>query len=311
MPDETDPSVSVLIPVYNCAPFLDEALRSVRQQTFTDFECVVVNDGSKDDSLAILQKHAAEDGRMVIVDQPNGGIVSALNNGLARCRGEFIVRMDGDDVCDPDRFERQVRFLQQHPEVGVVGGWAAVIDQEGNQVSTHVHNPKSMSDEPAVIRLPETDAEIRTGLRESEYTMLHPTITLRASVIKQLGGYDPTFRVAEDLDLLLRASEITQLANLQQVVLQYRRGAVSQTKNWGSEISNWNAKALRAAQSRGVPIERVTYARLHEQMSWKKAGGGVFPEAFRYALRSIKAAPFTAVGYRALLRVALRYLRRR
>ena len=170
MSQESRPVVSVLVPVYNCMPFLDKAIWSVRQQTFSEFECILVNDGSKDSSLQVMRQHALEDLRIIVVDKPNGGIVSALNAGLAECRGEFIARMDGDDLCLPDRFERQVAYLQQHREMGVVGGWAEVIDEndkatEGCQCKDR---DPAISCWCSVIRLPLDHSEINDGLSRGE-----------------------------------------------------------------------------------------------------------------------------------------------
>ncbi|MEO1235937.1 MAG: glycosyltransferase family 2 protein, partial [Planctomycetota bacterium] len=124
----TTPTISVLMPVYNCGVYLDAAVRSVRDQTWTDLELVAVNDGSTDGSLDVLQRHADEDERVVVIDQPNGGIVAALNAGLARCRGAFIARMDGDDVAYPHRLERQLAWMRAHPEAVAVGCQTRVID---------------------------------------------------------------------------------------------------------------------------------------------------------------------------------------
>ena len=311
MSQQARPLVSVLMPIYNCMPFLDDAIQSVQHQTLTNFECILVNDGSKDESLHTMRQHASEDPRLRVIDKPNGGIVSALNAGLAECRGEFITRMDGDDLCVPDRFERQVAFLQQHPEIGIVGGWAEVIDENDRLAESCTCKAKdpAASCWCSVIRLPPHHAEIDDGLSKGSYTMLHPTIMIRASVMDKLQGYDPEFRIAEDLDLLLRAGEITHLANLQQIVLRYRRRASSQTKSWAAETPKWNAKALLAARTRGRIVTAATFASMAEQMSWKKADQGQYRSALEYAAQSLQTAPASKMGYRAFTRVFWRMLR--
>ncbi len=292
MSQEDQPSVSVLIPVYNCLPFLDAALWSVRRQTFTDFECILVNDGSKDDSLSTLRRHAAEDPRLIVLDKPNGGIISALNAGLVACRGEFTARMDGDDLCLPGRFEHQVAFLRQHPEIGFVGGWAEVINESGTRAEPCLckNRHPEVTCWCSVIKLDPHHKEITMG-SPKPVTPCSTTIMMRRSVMIQLKGYDPQYRIAEDPDLPLRAGEITQLANLQQIVLQYRRRSVSQTKNWANETPKWNAKALLAAQARGRTVSRFTLAKLSEQMSWKKADQRYFRAALSYAAEPVKTAP--------------------
>ncbi len=306
--EERSPLISVLMPVYNCLPFLDEAIWSVRRQTFSDFECLLVNDGSRDDSMAVMKNHAAEDPRFIIIDKQNGGIVSALNAGLAKVRGTFIARMDGDDLCLPDRFQQQLEYLQSHPEVGLVGGWAKVIDEHGEPVENCACSVKELC-WCSIIRLPESHEEINGGLSKGVYTLLHPTIMIRASLMTQLYGYDSHYLIAEDLDLMLRAGEVSRLANLQEVVLRYRRRKSSQTQNWASETPKWNAKALLAARARGRIISRETLATTCEQMSWKKANQAEYRVSLAYGLRAFMTAPFSIIGVRAIIRALVRMLK--
>src|SRR4051812_38318159 len=109
--------VSVLMPVYNAGRYLAEAVDSVLTQSFRDFEFVIVDDGSTDGSAAMLDDYARQDSRVKLVRRPNTGIVGALNDGLRECRGEFVARMDADDVSLPERFEKQVAYLREHHEV--------------------------------------------------------------------------------------------------------------------------------------------------------------------------------------------------
>src|ERR1051325_1151561 len=110
------PTVSVLLPVYNAERYLESALQSVLGQTFSDFEVIAVDDGSKDNSKKILERFAANDPRIRVISRPNTGIVGALNDGLAVARGEFIARMDADDVALPGRFQAQLDYLRGHPD---------------------------------------------------------------------------------------------------------------------------------------------------------------------------------------------------
>src|SRR3990172_10052244 len=111
----SSPRISVVMPVYNAELFLASAIESILGQTLPDFEFVIVNDGSTDSSLEIVQEYAATDGRIRLVSRPNTGIVGALNDGLAISQGEFIARMDADDMALPHRFERQLKFLEETP----------------------------------------------------------------------------------------------------------------------------------------------------------------------------------------------------
>ncbi|MFD1958687.1 glycosyltransferase family 2 protein [Novosphingobium panipatense] len=118
------PRVSVLLPCYNGAAYLEEAVRSILLQTFADFELIVVDDGSTDATADILARMGRRDPRLRVVRQPNGGIVAALNTAIAHARGEYIARMDADDVSFPERFAFQVAWLDAHPATVLVGGYA-------------------------------------------------------------------------------------------------------------------------------------------------------------------------------------------
>jgi glycosyltransferase involved in cell wall biosynthesis len=203
------PRVSVLLPCYNGEQYLEEALQSLADQTFADFEIIFVNDGSRDCSLRIARDFAAKDGRMTVLDQENGGIVRALNAGLALCRGAYIARMDADDVSFPDRFASQVAYLDRHPGCVVVGGFAVNDQHEVNPVirsSGRVHS--------------------RTNLRTFPPTVafaLHPLIMLRRDAILSVGGYRTGFTHAEDYDLYIRLRKFGTIDNPRKHVLFYRR----------------------------------------------------------------------------------------
>ena len=115
------PPISVVMPVNNGQAFLDEAVGSIRAQTFQDFELIIVDDGSRDATPEILRSHAVADRRIRIVTQPQTGVVAALNNGIAASAGPYLARMDADDVAKPDRLARQLEILARHPNVAAVG----------------------------------------------------------------------------------------------------------------------------------------------------------------------------------------------
>ena len=289
------PPLSVLMPVYNGVAFLNAAIDSIRGQTFADFEFVIVNDGSTDDTAAVARGHADQDRRIVVVDQPNGGIVSALNTGLATCRGRYVARMDGDDVAEPDRFAAQAAFLDAHPDVGAVGGWATVINEAGERTGE--------------IRLPTEPDEIDRAIGVGTYALLHPTMMIRRDCLTAAGNYDPAFRYAEDLDLLLRLREVTRLANLPRTVLKYRRRGASMSDVGGSKYPAWDAKALLAARRRGRrPITGATLARAAERVSWTALDGGDYRTAVRQAWRAVRYAPLNVSGPRAVARIGWRWV---
>lgn len=186
--------VSVLLPCYNATATLDEALASLARQTLTDFEIVAVDDGSTDQTPAILQTWARRDPRLRILTQPHGGIICALNAGLAVCRADYVARMDSDDCCAAQRLELQVAYLDAHPEIGVVScqtaGFPPGQVREGFQVYLDWLNAL------------ESDADIRREIFV-ESPLPHPSVTFRRALVQAAGGYQE-HGWPEDYDLWLR-----------------------------------------------------------------------------------------------------------
>lgn len=196
------------MPVYNGRRYLNEAVDSILAQTFEDFEFVVVNDGSTDGSLEVLQEYARRDPRIRIISRPNTGLVGALNDGLAAARAKFIARMDADDVSLPDRLARQVDFMESHSDCVAAGSSYFVITSQGEVIG-----------ELAA----ETDAaRISEMLIAGESALAHPTTIMRAESLRRVGGYRPEFAHAEDYDLWLRLDEIGQLGNLAETLFKHR-----------------------------------------------------------------------------------------
>src|SRR5262245_12573229 len=189
------PTVSVVLPVYNGAAFLEAALASVRAQTHADWEMLLVDDGSTDATPAIAAAAAAADPRILVLRKSNGGISAALNLGLSQARGEWIARLDSDDEMEPDRLRRQLAFLAGMPRLGGASSFFTVIDSEGRVLQT-------------VRPLPLAEAEIEPLLaRGGTLRYTHPTVTFRRDVALALGGYRQALEPCEDVDLFLRFYE--------------------------------------------------------------------------------------------------------
>lgn len=204
------PRISVIMPVYNAQDFLVDAIDSILDQTFTDFELICVDDGSTDGSYGILREYGLCDERVRVISRVNTGIVGALNDGLAIARGHFIARMDADDTCRQDRFEKQIAYLDQHPQCVAVGSWITRTDPYGSPAGTQ---------EP-----PLTHDEIDQGLLIADGSVLvHATLMLRHDALLAIGGWDSRYDWVEDLDLFLRLAEHGPLANLPEYLYAYRR----------------------------------------------------------------------------------------
>jgi glycosyltransferase involved in cell wall biosynthesis len=230
MPESRAPLISVLLPAYNCASTLREAAGSVLAQSEGDFELIIVNDGSTDSTPRVLDELAAQDARVRPVHQANGGIVNALNTALAHARGEFVARMDGDDLSHPERFARQVAHLRADGGCVCVGTLYRLMDAQGR--ITSVQNPIRNFRQTDLGRFPPHVA-----------TLPHPSIMLRRADLQRLGGYRHGFSHAEDYDLFLRLAEIGRLGVVQQPLLDYRVHAGSLSS---SNLERQVDSALRA-----------------------------------------------------------------
>ena len=243
------PRVTVLLPVYNARAFVAEAVRSVLDQTFGDFELVAIDDGSTDGSAEVLSTIA--DPRLRILRQENRGLIATLNRGIAEATGELIARMDADDISLPDRFAKQVAYLDAHPKVVAVGGAAQFFTDAGPQ--------------DFVLRHPNDPAAIRQALAKDS-AIVHPTAMIRRDALTGIGGYRRAFVDAEDYDLWLRLAEKHDLANLDDVVLHYRvhAGQVSVRKACQQALSKLGCQAAaRLRRERGSDpadsVDRITY----------------------------------------------------
>jgi glycosyltransferase involved in cell wall biosynthesis len=204
---------SVILPVYNAGEYLDAAIESVLSQTFTNFELLLLDDGSTDDSLSRLEYYASQDNRCKVYSRPNRGVAATLNEGLNLASSEIIIRMDQDDLCRPQRFEKQVRYMDEHPECVLVGSKVQLVDPEGMPIMEMGHC--------------QTHEEIDAGLSWGGAFIFDPTIVVRKSAVLAVGGYRAEYEYAEDLDLFLRLAEVGRLANLPDVLVDYRQHSKS------------------------------------------------------------------------------------
>ena len=245
----TDPKITVAMSVYNNAPYLAAAIESICAQSFTDFEFVIVNDGSSDASGAIIDRSAARDSRIRVIHQPNAGLVPSLNRILDEARGTLIARMDGDDIALPERFARQIAYLDAHPDVGVLGSGTLSIDEAGKPLSTQ---PRL----PIVTTLDDLSADLRHGP-----PLCHPAVMMRRDLVCGVGGYHPAYRHCEDYDLWLRLAEQTRLATLPETLLLYRQSDTQVSTRHGFEQKYgaavaWQAHVERLA-GRPDPTKRL------------------------------------------------------
>jgi glycosyltransferase involved in cell wall biosynthesis len=206
--DNVEPRVSVVMAVYNGERYLREAVDSILGQTFQDFEFIIVEDGSADATPAILDGYT--DPRLVrLRNQGNLGLTRSLNRGLATARGEYIARMDADDVSLPERLECQVAYLEAHPGVGLVAAGFIFMDQAGGD---------------KLVSWPHTDQQRLREALIQENRFCHGVVMLRRACVESVGGYREVFRYAQDYDLWLRILERYEVACLDKLLYRYRVG---------------------------------------------------------------------------------------
>lgn len=300
------PVISVVMPVYNAARFLRDAVNSVLTQTFADFELIAVDDGSTDQSRDILESLAATDRRIRIISRANTGIVGALNDGLAVARGEFIARMDADDLSLPIRFERQLTWLRANPDHVGVGSYFNYIDQRSARVKWN----------PRLTEHDDIEASLMTG---DGGTLIHPSIMVRREAIDQAGRYRIEAQWIEDLDLYLRLARIGRLANIPEVLVDYRfhKSSVNFTRNDGRHLRKlWVMQ--QACAARGIVYNSAVWPAPTEKSAFHADYARDFALSslhfhglrtpWRYALSALWQAPGDRQSWRVasyLLKVSL------
>ena len=288
------------MPVYNAAPYLAPAVASIQAQTFGDFEFIIVDDGSTDRSLEILQRFAKEDPRIKILSRPNTGLVGALNDGLAAARGEYLARMDADDASTPQRLEQQLARMKIEPDCVALGGAALFTDPEGRPLKVYAPH----LDHAAI----EDDLAAGNG-----GALIHASILFRREALLRCGGYRQRYNYIEDLDLFVRLLDIGRLANLPDILYHYRQHPLSINHVQGSRdiqaaeivaplrqrkgLAPWTPKPETRSQPLGI-------ADFRRQWALDAAQNENYDSAWANALLAVRLAPFKKINWSCL-----RYIR--
>jgi glycosyltransferase involved in cell wall biosynthesis len=298
------PTVSVCMPAYNVERYIREAIDSVLNQTFKDFELIIIDDGSTDGTHAILEELDKKDTRIRIVTTANRGVSASANEAALMARGEFIARLDSDDVSPPDRLEKQVAFLRSHPDCVAVGGRVLLIDESGLPL----------------YQMPEIQfgsARIDSELMAGGWPIVQSASMYRRDAVMAVGGYRGQFSLHEDHDLFLRLAEHGPLDNLPDVTLHYRRHVNSITFTQVSKSEGVLEQILRDAHvRRGLPVKEslVSPSRLPHEMNllsrcrhwaWMSLKSRHLNTARKYAWAGFRQAPFSADSWK-LMYCALR-----
>lgn len=235
------PLVTILLPVYNGMPFLPHALRSIMTQTLQGFSVLIVDGGSTDGSREFVKQFG--DPRVALLESQKG-LGTQLMFGLEQCSTEFVARMDADDLCTPDRLQRQLSFLQLNPSVGLVG----------TQYCHFTSNPSRSIGPP----LPTEHSDIYKRLIEGRLALVHASMMCRTEVLRRAGGYRVTGS-GEDWDMFLRVGEVAGLANLSETLYYWRLHKDSVTVRSTSDCILRIRFACEAARRRSLALPETSF----------------------------------------------------
>lgn len=303
------PAVTVLIPAYNAGTFLRPAVDSILSQTFTDFECLVIDDGSTDGAVSALS--GVTDPRLRIELNPrNLGLIATLNRGLELARAPLLARMDADDLAMPTRLQLQVSEFQARPELALLGTCATMIDAHGREFG--------------LIDVVQSRQDIVKGILRHN-VFVHPSVMMRTNIVRSLGGYSESAPQAEDYALWLRFALEYEVGNLPDRLMQYRvhSGQISQRKMaeqrrmvqmlqrdaWAAYLQAGLVSTDMEAPSTGfwaqlsakpgtLGSDYLRWARLYREMGDRKA-------TIKTALNGLKAAPLSLALVEVCLPVRL------
>ncbi|MBN8650202.1 MAG: glycosyltransferase [Cytophagales bacterium] len=262
------PLVSVVMPVYNGMPYLPLAVESILNQTFTDFELILVEDCSTDESLSYLM--TVSDTRIVLIQhETNKGVTKALQTGMLSAKGEFIARLDADDIAKPDRFEYQVLFLKQHPKIGLLASSVEYI----NEIGDHVRFSEQRKNE----------IELRWSLLFKN-PIIHSSVMIRSALLKKYAlGFELPH--SEDYDLWTRLLQFTQGCIINKHLTSYRINPVSWTYTKSFEQKESGLKiSLRELRRYSCGTEQE----LTEISVWVRKGGDISNSSFRLVIQLLK-----------------------
>lgn len=297
-PSCQDPVVSVVMPVHNAESFVNAAVSSVLNQTYQDYELLVLDDGSTDSSCETIMKLAGGNARVGIYQQGNQGFARSLNSLLAMARGRYLARLDADDIAEPNRLATQVEVMESCADVIVLGTMATQIDEDGD--------PYGVSDVPLEHH------EIETQMLNGNGGIYHPTVMIRRAEVIEQGGYATNAPVVEDQELWLRLALRGKLQNLATPLTRYRVHAENMSFVRMEVATETLRSVLLAARSeRGIDTEGfamdshanmqvVDHWERRRMWAWTAVSQGHHGTARKHACRLLAEHPLRISGWKLL-----------
>ena len=291
----------------NRSEFIEPAIRSVLDQSYKNFEFLIVDDGSTDKTPEILKKWEGSDNRIKVLSRPQSfGLPSGLNLAASQARGQIYARMDDDDISLPERFEKQLKFLEDHPDIIAMGTAIRVIDEDG--VDLNEYYP------------PQVHEEIDAGLLIGHGgALVNPSIMIRKDAFNEVNGYNEKYLKVQDLDIYLRLAEIGRLANLSEVLVLCRtdsRRADRASEEAYKKVHSYLTEIVEAAYKRrkleGTPRIDLPKVATRHQLLWNLCVGaysvGNYRAAYKHLTRALKLDPTSLQKWWMFLKVLSRLL---
>jgi glycosyltransferase involved in cell wall biosynthesis len=282
---------------YNAQTYLRESLDSILAQSLGDWEFIIIDDGSTDSTLSILREYESRDPRFRIITRHNTGLTVALNEGVAAARGQFIARMDADDISLPQRFEKQHAHMLAHPDCVLLGAQIELIDPLGLRIA---FDNRQLTHE-------EIDADLMKGRGGS---VVHPVCMMRTETVRKIGAYQEKYNNSEDLDLFLRLAEVGRIENLPDVLLKYRRHLESVSHQ--KYENQWKLKRQIIADAyarRGqtmpadwtfTPWQPKPIPFQLREWAWAALKAGNLTAARKHAMTAVKKSPLQLDSWRLM-----------
>lgn len=293
-----DAKISVVMPVYNGSLYLREAIESILGQTYSDFEFIIIDDGSVDNSKAIVEEYARRDKRIKLISRANKGYSDTVNEGVEIACGIYIAMMDQDDISLPNRFEKEVEFLDKNQDYVAVGTLSELIGPEGDRINClfQIIGHENIDNEHMACR---------------GGAIIHPSAMIRKEALIRVSGYRKEFKQAPDLDMLLRLAEIGKLENINEVCFLYRMHPDSMGNSARAEQKSNAMKAVYAAcERRNVPrpdfaddsnINPITTNDMYLKWAWWAFNGKNYSTSKKYALKILFKKTYTFEALKILI----------
>ncbi len=261
--------LSVVMSVFNGQEYIKESIESILNQSFSNFEFIIINDGSTDNTKKIIERYALEDDRIKFVSQQNMGLARSLNRGIKRSRGKYIARQDADDISFHKRFDKQMAFMHQHKDVVLCGTWFLEVNEgKGSKIRKY----------------PTNDSDLRQNLKYVNH-FCHPSVFFLKKAFYKAGQYDENFVTSQDFELWIRLAQIGKMANLPEVLVKKRIGFL--------KTISWQKRSQKSIVARKVinkhfdslkDIDKIKFIKHYIP----KMAYGYIPESILKIVRSIR-----------------------